>query len=234
MKSRQRRTRVLHLAFKGTATLLLGVALFATPAAAGKSDNEKVMRQIGVMEKIIDKVLLDSPFLLVHSGDNTRGLFVDEFGAIFSFDASLTGRDFDLSKYFEAMPERFQIKTDEDGNQVIVIKKHEEELKKQADPESKKKGKKASEDDAFSDQATRYQGAKDELIQALLDYGETMSTLRNGQYIMIAAFMKQDEFMKANKISRLMIKAKMDDLRAFAQGDLTEDALRSRIAVDEY
>jgi hypothetical protein len=245
MRPQHRRSCFLRRILAGSVALAL-LGSVAVPAMAGKPDKEKVMRQIGIMEKILDKVLLDSPFLLVHSGDNSRGLYIDEFGAIFTFDASLTSREFDFESYLGNLPERFELKTDEDGNQVIVIKKHDEAVaggqdkdsaKAKAKAKAKGKGKAggvATEDEILSDRASRYEGAKLELMNALMDYGETMSTLQNGQYVMIGAFMKQDEFMKANRISRLLIKAKIDDLRAYTQGDIDEDTLRSRIEIEEY
>ncbi len=65
-----------------------------------------------------------------------------------------------------------------------------------------------------------------------------MTSLKTGQFVLIAGFLKDDDFFREEKISRFVLKAKVEDLRAFASGELTEDAMRSRIAdrgvLEEY
>ena len=54
---------------------------------------------------------------------------------------------------------------------------------------------------------------KQELIDALADYGETMTALRDDQWVAIAAFLGDDQYFKERQISRLVIKARARDLR---------------------
>jgi len=55
------------------AAVILGVAMLASagapPLPHPTSAPEKLVRQIDVMSRIVDKVLLDSPNFLVHSGE---------------------------------------------------------------------------------------------------------------------------------------------------------------------
>ena len=75
---------------------------------------------------------------------------------------------------------------------------------------------------------------KGELIQALLDYGETLTQLKSGQWIAVAAFLQNDSFFEKNKLSRLVVKAKIDDLRGFSEGSIDEKSMRAKILVEEY
>lgn len=226
------------------------VALAAAVAAillslanlAGAAASEKVIRQIGVMEKIVDKVLVDSPNFLVQRGDNTRGLYIDGFGVVFTFDASLVNEFYGIQKLF-SLEDRFEMKTDEDGNQVFVIKKgskeeleakkEELESKRQEAEKAVEKVKKSS-DEKMKDRAKLYADGQAELVQALLDYGETMTSLTDDNSIILAAFLKDDDYFKEQRISRLILEAKMRDLRAFSSGSISAETMKSRISVEDY
>ena len=67
-----------------------------------------------------------------------------------------------------------------------------------------------------------------------VDYGETMSSLDDGQWLLIAAHLKGADYFKEMEISRLVLKAKMRDLREFAQGKISESTAASRVIVEEY
>jgi hypothetical protein len=261
------------------AAIVLGVVVAAggcvTKAEGqdrGGPVSTKMLRQIGVMEKIVDKVLLDSPNFLVRVGDNTRGLLIPEYGVVFTLDASLTSGVVipDLSKMMNDMKDRFDVHTDKDGNSTIVIKNMDKkkdkkaalkELEKKQEELDKQKALSAGEDsetpetpeppdtppttgktfdlENFSissakEAAALYSAGKEELIQALLDYGDTLTSLRNGQNVMIAAFMRDSDYFKEQKISRLILHAKIDDLRALGEGTISEKEARSRIVIEEY
>ncbi|MBD3163060.1 MAG: hypothetical protein GF346_11600 [Candidatus Eisenbacteria bacterium] len=210
-----------------TALGFLVLAGAAGPAGADDPDPKKVIRQIGVMESIVDQVLIDSPYFLVHGGDNTRGLYIEDFGAVFTFDASLVGRNWIFDNFVLDLKNRFEIKTNDDGDKVIILKDADsreqvEELEKQKETEEE------------YDPETVFQNGKQEMMQTLLDYGETMTSLSNDQHVVIAAFLKGNEFFKERQISRLILKARMNDLRDFSAGRINEDTARSRILVEEY
>ncbi len=240
----------------------VALAVFAGTSVADDRDQTvpaKMLRQIGVMEKIVDKVLLDSPNFLVRVDDNTRGLYIPEYGIIFTLDASLTGGSIpDMSKMIESMKNRFEIKTDKNGSQIITI--HNKDKDKDKGKDSKNKNDDQSSSDEENDStppepptpplppsvdnwvisgggkqaADLYAAGKDELIQALLDYGDTLTSLHSGQHVMIAAFLRDNDYFKENKISRLVLKADIDDLRAYGEGKLSEKEARSRIDIEQY
>ena len=207
--------------------VLVAGSLSGSRARAGDAPGEtKINRQIGVMEKIIDKVLLDSPNFLVHGGENTRGLYLEEVGALFTFDASLTNGGFDVSSYLKSLGDRFETKTDEDGNTVIVIKNGKKDGKK---------SKGGSEESGTEEEGTAqtYDRGKEELVQALLDYGETLTALGDDQSILIAAFLQGSDFVRERGHSQLVLRARLRDLRAYSEGKLSESDMRSRIRIEE-
>ena len=232
IRDRVRKTGMLAL------IILSGFAFMAAPAfATDGATPQRMLRQIGVMEKIIDKVLIDSQNVLVSGMGNTRGLYVDPFGVVFTFTASILRGDSPLARLsdwsFSTKEDQYEITIDRDGNQVITIKKGKnkaEKAKKDEKPEEERNPETAWE----TERQQKYANAKGELIQALLDYGETMTSLKPGQSVLIAGFMKDDDFFKEEKISRFVLKAKVDDLRAFSSGELTESAMRSKISIEEY
>jgi len=236
---------------------LAGLAFSAPPEGS-----QKVMRQVRIMEGIVDKVLLDSPNFLVHTGNNTHGLYIPEYGAIFTFEASLATGMFGIGNLNINIPS-FEIKTDENGDKTIVMKEVDKAKKEVA--KAKKEAEKARAeaekaraeaesgdtpdapdapdtpgaiaiggDDDTKDSEKLYIKGKGELIQALLDYGETLTQLKAGQWIVLAAFLQNDSYFEKNKLSRLVVKAKIDDLRAFSDGSVDEKTMRSKITVEEY
>src|SRR5258706_4017150 len=74
----------------------LGGMVLAPLHAGAQTKNpiqsRKLTRELGIMEKIIDQMLLDSQNFLVYSQPETRGLYLEEFGIVFSFQASLLNR----------------------------------------------------------------------------------------------------------------------------------------------
>ncbi len=240
--------------FGGTLASRLGLALalivtvgwmLADPACAGAQGvSDRLKRQINVMEKIIDEILVDSPNLLVGSSSPSNGLYLDEFGAVFSFEASLVGspsRIFDFDGVFDF---RSNIHVESGDNKVIIWRDtnadedededEEDEDEGEIDIEKWKEKEEARKMKRAEKEKERYAAGKEELIVALADYGETLSGLDDNQWIAIAVFLGKNHIFKKERISRLVIRARMSDLRAEASGRLTRDALLNRMVVDEY
>ena len=224
----------------GLAVAMSGV--LAPEADAQSSVNRKLKRQINVMEKVINEVLLDSPNILVFSQDPAHGIYLDEFGVVFTFDASLVEKDskwdwddFDWNRW------RDKVRVERDGNKITIYTEDDEdedsdqdeeadEEEEAEDPEDWEAWK--SEQDAA--EAKVYAQGKEELINVLLDYGDTLTGLRDGQWVVIAAFLKNADYFTEQKISRLILKASITDLRAHGMGDLTQEAMRGKVQEEEY
>lgn len=62
-------------------------------AAQAGPDEKRMDRQIRIFEKVLDTVLVDSPNWLVANQEPSYGYYIEERGAVFSFRASLVGRE---------------------------------------------------------------------------------------------------------------------------------------------
>jgi hypothetical protein len=58
-------------------------------AATDGPGRDRLTRKVRVMERVLDEILVQSPHVRVSGGSNTRGLVLDEFGALFTLEASL-------------------------------------------------------------------------------------------------------------------------------------------------
>jgi hypothetical protein len=208
-------------------TAALVLAGWAGTAAGDDGMSKKLNRQIGVMEKIVDEVLLDSPNFLVYSKQNTHGIYLDEFGMLFSFEASLVTKSSEKWwKELQNLGDKFHVRR-ENGKTIIEYDDGDEEKSIDLD-DSDWQGKLEAE------QKERYEAGKKELATVLLDYGDTLTGLRDAQTVAIAAFLRKGDFYLENRVSTLVVKAKMSDLRAFAKGDLSRSAMEDRVHFEEY
>lgn len=215
-----------HWTRVGAVALLLGLPsgrAFAVDPPPGK-----MARQIDVMERILDQVLIDSPNFLVSGRGNARGLYVKEFGVILSCDASLLEKD---NKKWDWGSEDFKIHKDEKGNTVIVLP--DEEAEDEKDEESAEEPKRSRRGQG-SPQERLYKRGKAELVDALLDYGDTMDALERGKWVAIVAFLHDARYFDERGMSRLILQAKIDDLRLYATDKLSEEDMVKRIVEQEY
>ncbi len=220
--------------------LALGAALLFAPTGAEAQDAaipRRLERKINVMEKVLNEVLRESPNWLVGGGgDYTRSVYLDEFGVIFAFDATLVSKglgsgyiDFDGLSILKDLKD---IRIEQDGDKVVVFR------------DSNKDGKKDEEDEGLTfeqlrekrreREADRYAKGKDELIETLIDYGDTLTELRDDQFVAITAFLENIDLLEEGEITHLILKAKVSDLRALADGKITRDTLLKRLSVIEY
>lgn len=225
-RGRQWPVRELWIALAALAVGFLVTEAFAVEPPVSR----KMSRQIDVMEKIIDQVLIDSPNFLVSGRGNTRGLYIEGHGVVFTFSASLVHKgnknwNFDFGDGFKVLTEG--------GKSVIVIPDEEE-----AD-EAEEAEEDADEGDRVSSRVDRqqerlYRRGKAEIIDLFLDYGDTMTTLEKGQWVAVVAFLKDSSYFTDQRISRLVLKAKIDDLRLYASEKITDEELVKRIVEEEY
>ena len=224
--------------------LTLLVHLVAQSLAAETPESRKMKRQVAVMEQVLDQVLVDSPNFLVPGRDNTRGIYLPEFGALFTFEASLLQKDWDLSAFGH-----FDFEVDDQGDKVIIWKdksaKGDEDAEEEQAESDEEKDREKDEKGMAKDRARRlakklssqeglYDRGKKEIVDVLMEYGDTLTGLGDEQWIAIVGFLKDSKYFTENKISRLVMKAKMRDLRAYMSGRLTEQAMISKVVQEEY
>jgi hypothetical protein len=273
--------RILFLSALAAVAFLIALCLQATPVRS--ADNEmpgpKTQRQIGIMEGILDQVLVDSPNFRVFGRDNARGIYLSEFGALFTFEASLTDSPWfsgiDLSGALEGLRSGFAFGTGKNGDVYYLDtpdssegeppdsdlrerhseqqKKDERDLERERErlEKARAKAEQALEKSRETisryfrtpppehppekvDPAVLYKRGKEELVQALFDYGATLTALRDDQSVAIAAFLRDSDYFRENKLSRLILKARMRDLREYSAGRISDGEMRSRMTVEEY
>lgn len=218
----------------GSMGILVGLALcglLAAQAAPGAvpTDNRRLNREITVVEKVMDDMLLDSKNLLVFATDhNAHGLYLDEFGIVFSFNASLVDRPESMSHYTFG-----GYRIEDKGDKIVVFKEKDPAAATGGDSADEAAGKVRKEQDAAR-LAGLYAAGKREIADILLDYGPTLTSLRDDQWVAVGAFLKGSDLFQQRRISRLVIKARMSDLRALSAGRITRDVAAARMLEEEY
>jgi hypothetical protein len=241
-------------------SLLLAAAAGAAPTGTASTDAgppAKLKKQISVMEKILDETLVDSKNLLVANHHVSRGVYLPEFGVLFTLDASILSPDnegwwknFDFSK--------FRVET-KDGTTVLHLNDNDadndsdtdiaDKDAQQADKDAQKAVKdaqKAANDankklekreltrkEILKARQERYENGKAELVTALLDYGETLNGLRDDQWVGVAAYFDDDMFGEPSA-DTVVLKAKMADLRAHGAGRISDQEAQNRVVIEEY
>lgn len=247
-----------RLAIALPAFFALTLALIgSTPASAGDRPT-KLERQIEVMERAIDEMLVDSPNFLVSGKNVTEGFEDEGSGVLFLFSASLTdwwwdedGRHRSWSFWPFEKQKRITIRRSDDGNKSIYLDDHGEIIIKDGEVSIRSKdgevleleaspGSDKSDQKDKVDRGTRrdrqwkkYERARDELVMVLMDYGEVLSALPAGQQVKIMAKFSDLDLPKDKKIRKLTVKASIDDLRLYADGKIDEAQMRSRIEIKE-
>jgi hypothetical protein len=209
----------------------LGLGLFASRAFGVEPPPGKMAKQIDVMERILDQVLIDSPNFLVSGRGNTRGLYVPQFGIVMSFDATLVEKgkswDFDFGKGFRV--------EEIDGKKVILL---EDEIhagdEEAPEPPKTSKTPAPSRKSGESSQERLYKRGKAELVDVLLDYGDTLTSLEKGKWIALVAFLHDAKYFDDRDMSKLILKARVDDLRLYSADKLSEQDMVKRIVEVEY
>jgi hypothetical protein len=209
------------------------VALAAGQAAAVEPPpTRKMTRQIEVMERILDQVLLDSPNFLIRSTPVARGTYIPGIGVLFTFDASLVEHDWGGIEFKNwNFGKGFRVE-EQDGKRIIIIDEDPDPDERELDDEI---------EDSLQDWRDKrrertervYVRGKTEMVDVLLDYGDTV-TLDSGQWVVIMGFLTDEDFIDRNRFSRLILKAKAGDLDAYASGKISEEEMVKRIVEEEY
>jgi hypothetical protein len=184
-------------------------------------------KQITVMEKIVNQVLVDSPNFFIQERENCRGMYVKDSGLVFTFSASLVEKDWDLDKLLNWGD--VEVKKTDDGY-VVKPGKNKHKDKDEADDEEDE------EDEALPDEAAlrkkqerTFLRGKAELIDVILDYGDTLTSLDPGKYLTIVGYLRDSDYFDEEGFTRIILKAKIDDIRAYGSEKISEDEMVKRI-----
>jgi hypothetical protein len=87
--------------------------------------------------------------------------------------------------------------------------------------------------DADDDPLELYQEGKAELVEMLLDQAGTLSSLPAGQWIVVSGYVDDETLRDEKKITRLVLRVRTDDLKAYADRKLSDEEATAKIQVEE-
>lgn len=234
--------------------VMLAVSLLPldpSPAIAGDRLT-KLERQVRVMEGAIDDMLVDSPNFLVAHSSVTEGVDIEDYGVLFTFRSSLTGLGWDEHGSASFWPWNWKSKNkvyvikggknkdiDLDDAHIIIRDGDIHVIDTDKDEKWWKKLIKDGDVEEIDDETYRaqqmkkYEAAKEELIEVLMDYGEILKGMPAGQTVRIAVRWHDLDLPKDKDINKLVLRASIDDLRSYGDGRISESEMRSRINIKE-
>jgi len=201
------------------AAALALLAAAPRPADAQGKDEQKMKREMRVMESFLDHVTVDSRNVLVGSRHSVNGVYLDGFGALFTFEANLLMRDHGfLSRWFW------------DDDDDWDWDRHDRRRDRDRDED---------DDDSWRDRRDRkedrlYADMKDEFADALLDYGDSLTQLSASEWVAVAICLDESAHIGDRRLSRVTIKARVSDLRDYAAKRLSHDAAKGKLIITEY
>ncbi len=203
------------------ALMVAALGLLAVSATAADDTASRLDRKVKVMERVLDEVLIQSPNVVVSSRGVTRGLALEEFGALFTLEASLG-----TEMFLFALPEPPApppIGEDDEGH-VIIAPRRVERVGREDEWLEKSTEKRAEQYTAF----------KSEMTDAIVDYGVTLTELGDDQWLAVVAFLDSRPLLGSDdRGGRVMLKIKMRDLRQHSAGNLSRDAVKGKVIVEE-
>jgi hypothetical protein len=212
------------IALIATALVIL-MGLFVAMSTASAGENTRLDRKVQVMERVIDEVLALSPHVMVTGAGTTHGLVLDGFGALFVLEGAVGGE-------WLVTPDSLFVP----GARLL----HGQDPPPKAggsgtaDVERDLASLKQRQQEAEARRAEHLAGLRGELADALIDYGATLSELDGDDWVAIAAFLGSSRlFVGSDDDQRMLVKAKMRDLRQYAAGNLSREAVAERVVVEQ-
>jgi hypothetical protein len=204
------------------AVIVLALGGAVALAVADDSASDRLERKVRVMERVFDEVLVQSPNVMAGPGRVTRGLVLQGYGALFTFDANL-GTEYFMGMSAVEMPR-------EPGEPIVIQRMPRSERDEGWEPAESWEEIKA---EAENKRKEKYAAFKTEIIDALIDYGATLSELADDRWVAVATFIDSRSPFDGGGGGRLLIKIKMRDLRQYSSGSLSREAAAKRVVIEE-
>lgn len=240
----------------------VAVALLSTlvPSLAFSYNKERMEKDIAIMENVINTAMVESELVYVFDANtNVRGLYIPEFGALFTLQAQLTS-DW-ASPYFTSW--QYYGARNPGSPFWTIYQMDREKLDKLVDKlDITVNGKKVTLDEYFrsleeyeedlddrrellvkrKEHEEQKQAKKQELVEKNLekyeeelagivaDYGGTIRQLDDDQWVMIVAYLRSSH--KTTTVNKLIVKAKKADIDRYDQGRIDYEELRSRTVIE--
>jgi hypothetical protein len=240
------------------AAIMIALVGLVAVLAAADDRGVRLDRKIRVMEGVIDGVLIDSPNILVSPGGGiTRGLALDGYGVLFTVDGRLNvghvgGNSFEyffvpgnelITQYqVQALEGLERHELEELDESVDEMRDRAEAYRRQAEErlqELKERQQEAerSREELEAERAEMVAALRTEIVDTLVDFGATLVELDESERVAIAVFLDEGAlFLPADRSgrdgSRLVVGARMADLRRYAAGDLSRDDVIRALEVE--
>jgi hypothetical protein len=214
------------------AAVAAALGLWMTEAhAAGQPLPNKLEREMRVMSRTIDDALVDSPNLLVPNTEPTGGVYVDGVGAMFSFKATLVREHYDTWSWAGD----HHVEVHRNGKVMIFDGDDDDEWEDEdgKDAEERKSERSTARKTRAKRLDRRYDRGKEELVDVLLDAGDILSSLKDSEQVIIAASFGESDYLDDKGINQLILKARVSDLRAYANGTIKRDAAAAKVELVE-
>jgi len=192
--------------------------------AKGDPPTRKHMRETRIFERVMDDMLIDSRNWLVPGRDNTRTYHVPGHGLVVTFEASLVGRNygrgFSIWNWGDDDHDLRRLRWDDDDD-------YDDDDDDRSSRRSRR-GRSKDRDERL------YERGKQEIKDVLMDYGDTFEGLPGGEIIEVVVYLGDADHFYDRDIERLVVRAKIEDLRAYGKDQLDEEALQGRFMIEEY
>ena len=197
------------------ASLVVSAGLISSAAAGPDADERRQEKQIRIFERVLDDMLVESPNWLVRSMESAHGDYIEGRGAVFSFKVDLNSQRWNNGDHWSYFH-------DDDDSHVIVIR-----------DDGRSRGRKEVDEDVLEREAKLYRRGKEEIIETIVDFGEMLTVLDDGDWIEIKGRLRGAKYFKEEDLRKLSVKVKMADVRAYARGTLDADDLAARVQIKE-
>ena len=187
-----------------------------------KSDAESKDRlDLKVMANIFETALKEQEGPAFRIRGSINYLSLDNFGALFFFDARYSSRT-GAGGFFFNMPEFSSFSLDTEGKARVEVQRA---LEKELDQSRKQ------QEETTEEITKGYNTFINNLREYLVDYGRTLSSVQRDQHIMISASISSsiDEIPE-----RVDLQIKKSVLEAMDKGNTNRDEAMSQIVVREY
>ena len=195
----------------------------------GGTPNQKVVRQLNLLERAIDDVFIDSRAALVDRGRNTSAIYLPGQGAVIAVEFSVLewdpdfvhvrhqGKNWDDDIVYYGYDWRDLDDIDDDDD--------DDDVPKMTRKEARERMKKL--------RAERYVKIKQELMSALAENADLISDIPGQEWITIMARPREESWGE-EKITSLVLRVRRQDLTDRNQGKLSADDLFKKVSVEEY
>ena len=210
---------------------VLGFVMAGLTSDATASPNaRKLDRQISVLERVFDEMLIDSPNFLVRGRDNARGAYIEDHGLVLTFDTSLVNRgwNYDDDGHWWGRWWRH-----DDDDRVIIIDKDDDWDDDEEDDDKDKSSRGSYYERELKRQERRYERGKTEIVETIMDFADVLGEVPSEEWLEVRVRLQGARYFYENDLRRLNMRVKMSDVRSYSDGSMSEEAFVKAIQTQE-